>query len=526
MIFLHLGCKNDQVKVEETNSEGLSVDNKKPELKPENFITITGKTDEPRAFRYLDLLDFRNPFGSDRRIENKEIIEDSLLLTIKDFTQPQLLYVIAFRDSSDMPFYTRILLTPGDSIFMKVKNGKIRFSGKKEAHYNFFLEMDDPLRQDWAVYDGNFNKYKEETADAYQKKLKFFKNYVKAHPKVSEEFKTKVGNELKFEYLFNLIAPRDHKNFFGGYTNNWEGITNVVSTNYNPNKEKLFDSQAYFDTIDIQDFKRPDLLNSDYFKRSLIFYIRHYFSNQDYLEYSRRNFLNEKEYIEDHLDGKLKTFAIARLISDYHRKAFGTGKEDIRLLKNLIREYKPQFLKDPSYTTRMKEISDDLQSFNSELSEDMLQAKLLTIEGDTVKFASSLKRVGDRIKLIDFWASWCGPCIQEIKKAGTYKRKLKEEDGVEIIYISVDKNKEEWLQRSSELKDYLAENHNQYLLLNIDNSPLSEALLYRKRNGERYFSIPKYTLLDNKNVIISNNAPRPSDSLMFQKLIDQVNEVR
>ena len=55
--------------------------------------------------------------------------------------------LIAFSDRKDtVPYFTRIMITPGDSIHMDVKNGKIEFLGKNKAHYNFFLEMNDPLR--------------------------------------------------------------------------------------------------------------------------------------------------------------------------------------------------------------------------------------------------------------------------------------------------------------------------------------------------------------------------------------------
>jgi peroxiredoxin len=47
--------------------------------------------------------------------------------------------------------------------------------------------------------------------------------------------------------------------------------------------------------------------------------------------------------------------------------------------------------------------------------------------------------------LVDFWASWCGPCIQEMPNVVAAYAKYKDK-GFEIVGISLDEDKASWLK--------------------------------------------------------------------------------
>ena len=66
-----------------------------------------------------------------------------------------------------------------------------------------------------------------------------------------------------------------------------------------------------------------------------------------------------------------------------------------------------------------------------------------TLTSDQGK-AVTLSKVKAKCLLIDFWASWCGPCLREVPNIkAVYERHKK--DGFEVISVSLDDDKGKWL---------------------------------------------------------------------------------
>lgn len=120
-------------------------------------------------------------------------------------------------------------------------------------------------------------------------------------------------------------------------------------------------------------------------------------------------------------------------------------------------------------------------------------ASLKDINGKTVnisKYNSSEKPI-----IISFWATWCGPCIKELKAIHEVYAKWQKEFGVELVAVSIDdaktKNRVKPQVNGSGWKYtiLLDENHDLKRALNVTNVPYT-LIMYK---GKVMFKHSNYT---------------------------------
>lgn len=114
-------------------------------------------------------------------------------------------------------------------------------------------------------------------------------------------------------------------------------------------------------------------------------------------------------------------------------------KQDYLLAE--LKEARAAFTTESLYT---KELDDYIAKQEAiEIGQPFIDFTLQTVEGESVNLAERI--AANKVTMIDFWASWCGPCRHEnpVVKAAYEKY---HEMGFDVVAISVDRDEAAWLK--------------------------------------------------------------------------------
>lgn len=138
------------------------------------------------------------------------------------------------------------------------------------------------------------------------------------------------------------------------------------------------------------------------------------------------------------------------------------------------------------------------------------QLRLKSLSEITVDFESFIQANKGKVIYVDFWASWCAPCVASFPAGEKMKKKFTGKNVV-FVYISKDEQKERWLKAVS--KYPFLKNNESFIIDNAFTSRMIEDL--------EVHSIPRYLIFDKEGKLAHKNAPGP-DSQEINKLIEQL----
>ncbi len=178
---------------------------------------------------------------------------------------------------------------------------------------------------------------------------------------------------------------------------------------------------------------------------------------------------------------------------------------DMRLALDVIEQLERQDMSQAILAYRQfGKLFNDSQDLELSTMARMMQgaARRLELPGNVMKLTGTrmdgsmfnLDSLRGHVVLIDFWATWCGPCIAEHPRIARAYRKYHDQ-GFEVIGISLDVDRQR-------LDDYLAEHDIPWMTLHPGERGKQNPVL------ERYgvMSIPVVILVDRQGRVVSINA--------------------
>lgn len=386
------------------------------------------------------------------------------------------LFVLGYGNDQSIQNKFKVYLKKEDKLSISLTNDTLyALSGKSNSKENIVLNewynLTKPLEQKSVYFDNTLSTYVDYFPDQ-ERVIKQSKDFLKGKKTGNPQFDATIKDIIKLD-LANLA-------------------TNFISTprTAHPSIEEYSD---FYSTLKTPDFAKSTSLiyNYPYGKRLLLSLI--------FMNKRQANLLNNKSaWLED----------------DFKLVPNDTLKGDVLL--SYLRDIKSEGELD----TKTKGFNQYFVTDHQKKQINAIKIPLLTYKGGSPAFEfsyaddagknRSLNDFKGKYVYVDIWATWCGPCQDEIPHLQKVEEDFKGKN-IEFISVSVDaeKDKAKWLNM---IKDKKLGG------VQLFSSGGRDILDYYKIAG-----IPRFLLIDKAGKIIKADAPRPSDpelKKLLQKVLD------
>ncbi|MFT4155846.1 TlpA family protein disulfide reductase [Parafilimonas sp.] len=395
---------------------------------------------------------------------------------------------IQINDIFVAPGYNLTIKGNGKDFSSLFKSKTISGIGSESNRYRLLLDSAYLARKDTTLW---FELKRDELLSyiSNQQKLKDSIYHITFDKKpIHDEYLKYFGSMVRLDNIFSKLNML---------------VTHVNINNYSYDSSVSFIRDNFDHKILENIYNEQYLISNDYNQGLIAKEWPNYLVNLDLKKDS--TLLNQKDYnlkkIATTYQGKVKEYVLhIRMASDI---------ESCRSFAKL-NEYKERFapyisnLKSNFYKTSLEKkfIEKENELIRTQVGKP---APLFTLEnnfGETF----TLEEFKGKVIYLDLWASWCGPCRAETPSFKILYDKFKDNSQIAFISIAVHDGVNEW-------KKAIEKDKPNWLQL-ID----KDGFVWKSYVAN---AIPKFILIDKKGNIVDFDAPRPSNALEIEKLLNK-----
>jgi thiol-disulfide isomerase/thioredoxin len=171
---------------------------------------------------------------------------------------------------------------------------------------------------------------------------------------------------------------------------------------------------------------------------------------------------------------------------------------------NDVKEYRQRFRQDVTNNAAYEKFLVDNFNLDNGITSEIGLTDFNRIKTNLKEVLAKHK---GKVVLIDFWASWCGPCLVAMPTVIDIENKLNKK-GVVVIFISQDENLDRW---NETVGKYKVPKRNSYVITNLRTSEFFEKM--------NIPAIPHYLIYDQDGKLVHPNAPSPTSGKLEESLL-------
>ncbi len=400
--------------------------------------------------------------------------------------------------------YTSLYLTPGDNLVLTVDTDKfdetVRYTGTGAAACNYLAQAllkfeTDPTAGMLVQAETSGPAAIRQRADAYrQRLLAHLGTYAKTHP-LTPAFRAYARHSILFEWASGLLAypemrkavtPQDVPVLPATYYDFLAAVRPAQDSAYRARNEQYW---QFMDTY--ADYRLPDA-TQPLTSEALLAATRAQFGNGPSRD------LVAAKYVYQTLSGAGAKAAAPLL------PAFRAVNRDSALARS-IRE---QVARQPALDKRREEMAAHEKQVREVLAAGK-EAPNFTVR-DAAGKTVSLADYKGKVVYLDFWASWCKPCMAEVPAGVALKKQFAGQDVV-FLYVSIDEQEDKWQKALS--TNPLQSANSVHTLDKGWAAPAPKAYLVQ--------SIPAYFLIGRDGRFAADETTRPSDGPATAALLNE-----